>query len=583
MFCSVKIRLLFAHLLLLLPLAVAQNSTASKSTCRCIPGDSCWPSHHAWSQLNDTIHGRLIKTTPLAAVCHEPHYDEQACKSLAEAWSLPQTLYPHASEIMSPYWQNQSCDPFTPRSNACHVGNYVEYAVNVASANHVSKALQFAQKHNVRVVIKNTGHDYIGKSTGKGSLGLWTHNMKEMTFLNYSSPEYTGPAVKMGAGVQAFEAYTAAASHGLRVVGGACATVGLSGGFLQGGGHSPLSSMHGMGADQTLEWEVVTATGRHLVASPTQNQDLYWALSGGGGGTYGVVISVTVKAFQDGIVGGASLQINKADTTDEVFWKGVEEFFAWVPEMVDSGSTALFSLSNTSFVVVPLTAPGKSQDEVRDLLEPLVCKMKELDISMTTSVTSFPTYLEHFDHHLGPLPYGLPFVNIVDVSIGGRLIPRSVLQDAASNLAFIEALKLSVQPGGKYQTGGLALNAAHSVAGNDASSNAVLPAWRSSAVQILAFAPWDFKASLGSNLAGNDYLNQVTVPALTAVAPEGGAYLNEANLGQHDWQQVFYGANYDRLRSIKNKYDPRDLFFANTAVGSEAWTPDGQGRLCRSA
>jgi hypothetical protein len=337
-----------------------------------------------------------------------------------------------------------------------------------------------------------------------------------------------------------------------------------------------------MAADQILEWDVVTANGTHLIASPTENNDLYWALSGGGGGTYGVVISVTVKAFQDGIVGGAFLQINKTDTTDDQFWKGVEEFFAWVPGMVDSGNTALFSLSNTSFVVVPLTAPGKSAEEVQDLLRPFLSKIHELGVSISTSITSFPTYLEHFDHYLGPLPYGLPFINIVDVSIGGRLIPRRVLENPASNLDFMEVLKLSVQPGGKYQTGGVALHAAHSVAGNEPSSNAVLPAWRDSIVQILAFAPWDFKASLRSNLAGNDYLNQVTVPALTAVAPESGAYLNEANLQQHHWQRAFYGVNYDRLRRIKKMYDPLDLFFANTAVGSEAWTPDGDGRLCRS-
>jgi hypothetical protein len=341
--------------------------------------------------------------------------------------------------------------------------------------------------------------------------------------------------------------------------------------------------MYGMAADQVLEWEVVTATGKHLIASPTENKDLYWALSGGGGGTYGVVISVTVKAFKDGIVGGAYLEINKTGTNAEKFWKGVEEFFTWVPNMVDSGSTALFSLSNSSFVVIPLTAPGKSEDKMKDLLQPFLSKVHDLGVPITTSITSFPTYLEHFDHYLGPLPYGLPLINIVDVSIGGRLIPRRVLENATSNLDFVDALKLSVQPGGGYQTGGIALNAAHSVAGNEPSSNSVFPSWRDSIVTILAFAPWDFKASLGSNLAGDEYLNQVTVPALTAVAPHSGAYLNEANLQQEHWQSAFYGTNYDRLRSIKKMYDPKDLFFANTAVGSEAWTEDAHGRLCRRA
>lgn len=63
--------------------------------------------------------------------------------------------------------------------------------------------------------------------------------------------------------------------------------MGIAGGYTQGGGHSALTSAYGMGADQALEWEVVTPNGDHLIASPTQNTDLYFALSGGGGSTYG--------------------------------------------------------------------------------------------------------------------------------------------------------------------------------------------------------------------------------------------------------------------------------------------------------
>ena len=384
------------------------------------------------------------------------------------------------------------------------------------------------------------------------------------------------------AGVQAFEVYTAADAQGLRVVGGACATVGLAGGFSQGGGHSTLSSTYGLAADQILEWEVVIANGTHLVASPSENEHLYWALSGGGGGTYGVVISATVKAFKDGTVGGAFLTFNTTGISDESFWKGVEEFHSALPAIVDSGAMVVYSLNNDSFFVVPLTAPGKTQDEVSALLQPFLSKMNDLAVPVTSSVTSYPTFLQHFNQYLGPLPYGLPLINVIDVSIAGRLVPRRLVENSTSNTDLIEALKLSVHPGGKYQTGGVALNVAHDVAANNPSSNAVLPAWRDSILQLLAFAPWDSNGTRDANLAADEYLLDVTVPALTALAPDGGAYLNEANFQQADWQQSFYGANYDRLRSIKKAYDPQDLFFANTAVGSEAWVPDGDGRLYRS-
>lgn len=67
------------------------------------------------------------------------------------------------------------------------------------------------------------------------------------------------------------------------VVGGEGLTVGYSGGYLQGGGHSPLSSILGMGADHVLEYQVVTGDGRFVTASSSQNSDLFWALRGGGG------------------------------------------------------------------------------------------------------------------------------------------------------------------------------------------------------------------------------------------------------------------------------------------------------------
>jgi hypothetical protein len=79
---------------------------------------------------------------------------------------------------------------------------------------------------------------YLAKSTGKGALSLWMHNLKDTKLLNYTSEAYTGPAFKLGAGVQAFEAYTAAHEAGLAVLGGQCITVGIVGGYTQGGGHS---------------------------------------------------------------------------------------------------------------------------------------------------------------------------------------------------------------------------------------------------------------------------------------------------------------------------------------------------------
>lgn len=133
--------------------------------------------------------------------------------------------------------------------------------MKASGAEDYRATLAFATKYNIRLVIRNTGHDYMGKSTGAGALALWTHYIKDIEILDYESSFYSGKAMKVGAGVQAAEAQAAANAEGLVVVEGDCPTVGIAGGYTQGGGTSPLASKFGLAADQVLEWEVVTGVG----------------------------------------------------------------------------------------------------------------------------------------------------------------------------------------------------------------------------------------------------------------------------------------------------------------------------------
>jgi hypothetical protein len=60
---------------------------------------------------------------------------------------------------MAPLFANQSCDPFTAESKACLLGNYVNYAINVTNVNDVINGINFSTNHNVRLVVRNTGHE----------------------------------------------------------------------------------------------------------------------------------------------------------------------------------------------------------------------------------------------------------------------------------------------------------------------------------------------------------------------------------------------------------------------------------------
>ena len=124
---------------------------------------------------------------------------------------------------MSPLFQGLSCLPYDGAlANAtCTLGGYPVYVVNARSAWDVQAAVNFARNMNIRLVVKNTGHDFAGKASGFASLSIRTHALKDVVVIkNYKSKSYSGPAIKAGSGIQGFELYAAAHAAGLMVVGG---------------------------------------------------------------------------------------------------------------------------------------------------------------------------------------------------------------------------------------------------------------------------------------------------------------------------------------------------------------------------
>ena len=135
--------------------------------------------------------------------------------------------------MLSPLYQGLTCQPpgLFDRTGTCEQGGYPLYVVNVSSVAQIQLAVNFARNTGIRLVIKNTGHDFSGKSGGAGSLSMWTHNLKEIALLpSYEDSEYSGPAIKAAVGIQGFELYAAANQYGMIALGGECPTVGTMGG-----------------------------------------------------------------------------------------------------------------------------------------------------------------------------------------------------------------------------------------------------------------------------------------------------------------------------------------------------------------
>lgn len=88
--------------------------------------------------------------------------------------------------------------------------------------------------------------------------------------------------------------------------------------------------------------------------------------------------------------------------------------------------------------------------------------------------------------------------------------------------------------------------------------------------------------NMRENIRDQQTITNVFDPALEVLTPRGAAYLNEGDINQPNWQDVFYGPNYLRLAAIKKVYDPHGIFWGPTAVGSEAWEVSTGGRLCKT-
>ncbi|KAI9687311.1 MAG: hypothetical protein M1822_002354 [Bathelium mastoideum] len=491
------------------------------------------------------------------------------CRLYGQGFRSPYSVFP-------PLFQGNTCLPYTPRDSPCTIGRNARFVVNVSSPTDISSSLAFAQKHNLRSVIKNTGHDLLGKSGGAGALGIWTYHLKDLEFQNYSAKYYVGPSVRLGAGIEGWELVQAAAAHGLKVLSGSCPGVGIAGGYSQGGGHSLLGSLYGLAADNVLEWEVVTAGGQLVIASPTQNSDLYWALSGGGGSTYGVVFSMTIKAWPDGPVAGATLTLNPTNATSEDdIWMAVEAYHTHIVSWYEKGAATAHIAGYRAFELFGLTWPDHTKDDVQNLLLDWQSELDAIGMPYNLTVTWFPTWLKHYSYYLGPLPYGFPYLSQVQ---GGKLVPKATL---SSNLHTLVNAIRDITQDGVFQVLGNGMdvsNTSRAVAGN-----AVLPAWRQAAYSMIVYARWNWTLAWSENVAIEERITNSIDPLLRSIMPNSGSYLNEANPYQKTWKEDFYGVNYNRLRSIKRNWDPQDRLYAKTAVGSDEWVERSDGRLCKIA
>ncbi|KAJ9612185.1 hypothetical protein H2200_003782 [Cladophialophora chaetospira] len=572
---------------------LTQAAPSAYESCKCAPTDPCWPSASEWVAFNKTVSGRLIKTVPVAAPCYKgPYYNAAACADIEARWS--DSVFQSQFPIGYSYPITQSCDIPGGNTTTCTVGQDPPYAINASSTAHVVAGIHYAADKNLRLAIKMTGHDLIGRSTGYGSLEIWIAHLRNgITFEKTYQPStsckanhWTGAAINVGGGYNWSAVYKVAQTNNVIVVGGGCPDVGVLGGYTQGGGHSLAMHQFGPAADQLLEARVILANGQQVVASPCQHSDLFTALRGGGGGTYGIIISGKIKAYPETSIIGQSLTL-APKSLDHLadFMAAVRIIYEALPSLQDGGlsgygswtaySPTPFIGNSTAGLTYSMGAFGKTKSQVQSLFAPTQAKLAQCNHT-TDLFVNYTAYESYFDYY-----FATNGINSAAES-SSALVSRLLTKESLSNSSGL-ARMLNITAG---QPEEFTFNEIGAVGGGAVLStpdpySGINPAWRQTYVMNIVARGYLDTTNYTTAQAIHHDITYVKGRAMTALAPNTGSYMNEGDYQDPNYLKNYYGNALPQLRAAKAKYDPNGTFYCPTCVGSDQWEQQPSGKLCR--
>ena len=539
------------------------------------------PSVGDWQSLKQQLSGNLQSAHPLAYPCFPQPYGQNTTDSAAECVEV-QDNFLNASYRTSLYHgffhtYNDGCvsnatdqcllspdDPFAAVSGTCTQGLVSEYYIEVRGASDVQAAFAFARRTGVAISIKASGHDYLGRSSIKGSLALWTRNLKQMTFHPSFQPSgaqdsTTGnssavQAITLGAGVNLDEAYLFADQTNITLIGGSSPTVTVAGGWSLFGGHSALSPLYGLGADRVLEITIVTPDGVLRTANAYTNPDLFWALRGAGAGAFGVVLSMTVKVEPAMPLTLAEISFDATPSNQLPFLELlIDQSVTWAAD----GWGGPMGSSYVALVhpgTLDLNATASNFSAVADY-----ARSQQNGSSASINYLHFPTWYSFYKAVVAPS--GAPGIgqpNFVDF----RVMPKSVQLTASGRQGLVTFFKSLLDAGLQPQI----LQTPPHLYPYEAGSTSVHPAWRDSFWMVGTSVQYAWNASEAERKGNVTLLQQVSEDAATA-APDGAVYPNESDPWVEDWQSAYWGDGYARLLDVKKKYDPSGLVNCWKCVG----------------
>lgn len=272
----------------------------------------------------------------------------------------------------------------------------------------------------------------------------------------------------------------------------------------------------------------------------------------------------------------------------ESYWKAVERFHAFLPEFNLAGGSMYYwlipDLQDSSFGhVSEITASGgfgnqSSKADVDEIMERLAGELGHITgIPFNYTSTVWPKASAMY-----VTSNKLPDEVGQNAILGSRIVTRDFLESRDGPSKVTDALRsLRTYSGntvqGQNAIQGLVTAGPAVWANADKVDSALHPVWRKALLHIVLARGWVDGTSIEDQRKIQKNLTEVEVPILKKLdfGREGGTYLNEADAYEKDFQHSFWGANYPRLYSVKQKCDPQNLFIVRTGVGSEDWDDEG--------
>ncbi|EPQ52429.1 FAD-binding domain-containing protein [Gloeophyllum trabeum ATCC 11539] len=586
---------------LLLPSLALASVVSSATTCKCLYNDSCFPTSAEWDAFSKNLSQPVLQDQkPLNAVCFKDSgvYDADACAQVTAnvvnppfLTSKPNCLGFVNLEALVVNDTVQYCPrPFYDGETTCDQGRIPKFLVNATSVDDIQKTLQYATDHNLKLVVRNTGHELMGRSGGSQSLELYVNNFKNIDFdeqfVPEGAPEGTASeyAVTLGAGVQWFEIYAAADAKNRLVPGGFSpdGTVGAAAGWVLGGGHSVLSPFYGLGVDNVLQFTAVLPNGTLATLNKYKNPDLFWAFRGGGGPSFGIVTSTTYRTHENPPITAVfyAAQANGSAAYEQL----LTTWMAQHNDIADAGWAGVWPFLANTFYLTFFTPGNPPQNPAANATMDKFFAASRAIPGVTVSLALskvYPSFQQWNLDNLVNSQYGYGFNWTAGsentTATSSWLMPRTLT--AARNAAQLGRLFANLSVAVPYMVGGGAVAAV----GPD--ETAVTPAWRTSVSDMTVLPGFATGGAAALTVGALDAMYQSAydqIQPLRALAPPpaGGQYLNEPDMLEENWQAAYWGdAHYARLLAIKKEVDPRDLLIVKKGVNSEGWDDE---LLCKT-